>query len=130
MPSDYQVRPAEPSDVNQVVQWSLSTPSNGFNSRLSKYPLLQTFVVEQDGVPLIYVPWHPVMCIESVAVRPTITGEQYIAALLEAKAHTETIARELMFREIYTSSDYRPMVRTLRRHGYTDVPGTALRKLL
>lgn len=123
------IRPAVEQDATEVTHWSLSTPSNGFNSRLSQYPLLQTFVVEQNG-PLLYVPWHPVMCIESVAVRPGITPQQYIDGLLEAKAHTEQIAQEFQFREIYTSSDYKPMIRTLRRHGYTNVPGTALRKLL
>jgi hypothetical protein len=124
------IRPATPSDAEKYVEWSYSTPSNGFNSSFSRYPHLFTFAVDDERGPLLYAPTHPVYCIESVAVRPDITPKQYIEALLEVKAATENLARQNGIREIHTSSVYRPMVRTLCRHGYAPIVGTALRKVV
>jgi hypothetical protein len=84
-------------------------------------------VVEKYGEPILYVPVHTVLSIESVARRPGITGREYIEALLEAKSATEHLARNCGIREIYTSSVYEPMQKTLQRHGYEPVAG-ALRK--
>lgn len=121
------LRSASPNDARRVVEWIQSTPSNDFDPSIAEYPHLHTFVVEEDGSPLLYIPVHPVLCIESVAARPGITGRQYIEALLEAKRATESLAGQYGIREIYTSSGYEPMIKTLRRHGYEPVTG-ALRK--
>jgi hypothetical protein len=120
-------RPAEPSDALNAAEWIQSTPSNNLDPAVAAYPLLYTFAVEDEHGPLLYVPTHPVLMIESVAVRPGTTPRQYIEGLLEAKSATAHQAQQLHIREIYTSSGYEPMAKTLRRHGYTPVTG-ALRK--
>ncbi len=121
------IRPATPEDAAKMAEWIQSTPHNGFDPGIADYPHLMAFVVEQDGEPIMYLPVHPVLCIESVACKPDINGREYIEALLKAKSLTEDMARQWGIREIYTSSVYEPMVKTLRRHGYEDVKG-ALRK--
>ena len=67
------------------------------------------------------------MVIESAACKPGITAREYIEGLLAAKHTTEEIARRYGIREIHTSSNYPPMLRTLQRHG-TKITGTTLRK--
>jgi hypothetical protein len=121
------VRAAEPRDAQLCTEWSISTPHNGFDPSVATYPHLYTLVVEDDIGPLMYLPTHPVLVIESAAVRPGITSRQYIESLLKVKTATEKIARQYGLREIYTSSAYAPMAKTLRRHGYEPVAG-ALRK--
>ena len=121
-------RPADPQDAARMAEWSVHTPSNGFDPDTATYPHLFTFAIEDKDGPILYVPTHPVLVIESVACRPGITPKQYIQALLEAKRVTEQYAQQYQMREIYTSSGYAPMLRTLRRHGYEPIVGTALRK--
>lgn len=124
------IRLASEQDAINYVKWSYDTRDNGFNSEFATYPNLRTFVIEQDGEPLLYLPTHPVLAVESVAVNPNITAKLFITALLEAKALTEQIARQYGFAEIHTSSTYRPMLKTLTRHGYGAIPGIALRKTI
>jgi len=121
-------RPAESSDAANYVEWSYDTKENGFNSSFADYPHLFTFAIEDEHGPILYVPTHPVLVIESVACRPGIEPRQYIEALLEAKRVTEDYARQYQLQEIHTSSGYTPMLKTLQRHGYEPVVGTALRK--
>lgn len=113
-----------------MAEWSVYTPSNGYDPSTAKYPHLYTHVIEDEHGPLLYVPTHPVLVVESVACRPGITAKKYITALLEAKQATEEQARRNQIREIYTSSGYEPMIKTLSRHGYEPIVGTALRKKL
>jgi hypothetical protein len=120
-------RPAIPADASNMAEWVMSTPSNGFVSEIATDPNLYTLAIEGERGPVIYVPLRPAIIIESVAVRPNITAKEYITALLEAKSATEEIARQHGIREIYTSSSYPPMYKTLCRHGYVPVTG-ALRK--
>ena len=121
------VRPANPTDADNMAEWVMSTPNNGFSSEIARDPNLYTFAIEDEDGPLIYVPVRPAIIIESVAVRPNITAKKYIRALKAAKTATEEMARQYDIREIYTSSGYPPMYKTLCRHGYIPVTG-ALRK--
>lgn len=123
------IRPAEPEDSGRMVEWSVSTPSNGFDPDIASYPHLYTIAIEDEHGPLMYVPTHPVLVVESVACRPDITAKGYIKALLDAKAVTEGMALQNGIREIYTSSTFTPMYKTLRRHGYTPVSGSLRKKL-
>ena len=113
-----------------MAEWSVHTPSNGLDPDTASYPHLFTFTIEDEHGPILYVPTHPVLVIESVACRPGIEPRQYIEALLEAKRVTEQYAQQYHMREIHTSSGYRPMLKTLQRHGYEPIVGTALRKKL
>lgn len=124
------IRFAEPSDSAYMAEWSVTTPANAFDPQTAEYENLLTLVVEDERGPLLYVPFHPVLVIESAACRPGITPRQYIESLLAMKAETERIARQIGIREIHTSSGYRPMIKTLQRHGYQQIVGTALRKKL
>lgn len=121
------IRFAEPTDAKLCAEWSVSTKHNGFNREVAESSVI-TWVIEDDNGPVLFVPAHPVLVIESAAARPDITPRQYIEALLEAKRETEATARQLSMREVHTSSAYQPMIRTLHRHGYVNIPGTALRK--
>jgi hypothetical protein len=122
------IRLAKPDEATQFTEWSLSTRQNGLDPDIANYPNLRTLTIELDGEPAIYVPIHPVLVIESVAVRPGLTPRQYITSLLQAKSTIEQIARGYGIAEIHTSSTYQPMIRTLARHGYEPIIGTALRK--
>ena len=121
------VRDAKPSDGQNMADWVLSTPHNSFDPSIATYPHLYTFAVEDEAGPVLYVPVHPVLMVESAAVRPNITAKKYITALKEVKTAVEDMARQYGIREVHTSSGYGPMIKALRRHGYEPVKG-ALRK--
>jgi hypothetical protein len=121
------IRLARPDDAANVAEWSVNTPSNNFDPSTAAYENLLTLAIEDGDGPVLYIPCHPALVIESAACRPGITPRQYIEGLLQAKAETERLARQFGMREIYTSSSYEPMRKTLQRHGYSRVDG-ALRK--
>src|SRR5947208_2865916 len=112
------VQLATPADAEQFTQWLGSTPHNGLDPSIATYPSLQTLKISMGGEPVLYVPAHVGLIIESVAARPGITPRQYIESLLVAEQATEALARHYQLSEIHTSSNYRPMQRTLARHGY------------
>jgi hypothetical protein len=64
------IRTATPSDVEALAEWAFSTPNNGLDPAIASYPHLTVFVVEDENGPLLYTPTHPVLAIESNAVRP------------------------------------------------------------
>lgn len=121
------IREAEQADGERMAEWVQTTRQNRLDPAIATYERLYTFAVEDENGPLLYVPVHPVLAIESVAARPGIEPRQYIEGLLAAKKATEDLARQYGIREIYTSSTYAPMKKALQRHGYTPVTG-ALRK--
>jgi hypothetical protein len=122
------IRTATEADVEALAEWAFSTPENGLDPAIASYPHLTVFVVEDENGPLLYTPTHPVLAIESNAVRPGITPRQYMTALLAMKDQTESFARQYNMRGIVTSSAFPPMTKTLRRHGYVTPPGTAFWK--
>lgn len=122
------IRDAEPKDGAQFVEWATKTPETGFDGRVLEYPLLQTFTVEDQDGPLIYVPWHPVMQLEGVAVRPGISGRQFIQAMDEAQPYLERVARGYRMSAMLASSTHLPTAKAYMRRGGKPVPGIALRR--
>lgn len=124
------IRPAEDKDAAQFVTWAMQTPHSGFDGSTLSYPLLQTFTVEDEAGPLIYVPWHPVMQLEGVAARPGISGKQFIKAMDEAQEYLERVARDYRMSAILVSSTHLPTAKAYMRRGGKRVPGIALRREL
>lgn len=124
------IRTATADDVEALAEWAFSTPENGLDPAIAGYPHLTVFVVEDEEGPLLYTPTHPVLAIESNAVRPGITPRQYMTALLAMKDQTESFARQYNMRGIVSSSTHKPMIKTFLRHGYVTPPGTAFWKKL
>ena len=124
------IRPADSNDAAQFVEWAIKTPHNGFTGSEANYPLLQTFAVEDEAGPLIYVPWHPVMQLEGLAARPGIRGKQFIAAMDEAQEYLERVANDYRMSAILVSATHLPTAKAYMRRGAKRVPGIALRREL
>lgn len=67
---NYTVRLASPNDAAKLVDWLNSTPNNLFDPEVLKYPNLRVLVVEKDGEPIIFFPYHIVFQGESLALKP------------------------------------------------------------
>lgn len=122
------IRNVRSDDLETVSEWAFSTRNNGLDPKIATYPHLHVVAVELDGKTKMFLPMHTALVIQSACVAPDITPREYIEALLECKAYTEALARRNELPEIYTSSSHKPMIKTLSRHGYQPVVGTALLK--
>lgn len=67
---NFTVRLASEKDAAQLTTWLANTPNNLFDPEIASYPTLTVLVVEKDGEPIIYFPYHLVMQGESLAIKP------------------------------------------------------------
>lgn len=122
------VRLADAKDSEKFVEWQYATPDNLFDSRIVDYPSLRTLAVEQDGETLTYVPFHPVIVVESLAHKPEISPKQNAVALRKAQDELEAIARGYGMAEVWWMCADESLIRFAARHGYEVVPTKVLRK--
>jgi hypothetical protein len=66
----YTVRLASEQDAAKLAEWLIKTPNNLFDPDIAQYPNLRVLVVEKDGEPIIYFPFHVVFQGESLALKP------------------------------------------------------------
>ena len=122
-------RPAGYKDVPQGLLWLYkATETNGFDPAVLDYPLLK-MVVAGNGKAVAYLPYHPVVCLESLGLRPDASARERLAAVAVAFEHVEREARAAGVREIlFLSSDDRLDESAVAHFGFQRV--TALRKRL
>lgn len=123
------VRLATAEDAPQAAEWMLSTPLNLFDPEIANYPSLRTLAVDIDGSPELYVPFHPVLVVESLAHAPNVNHRRNAYALLQAQKSLDNIARSYGMSEIYWMCQDQSLINLAVRHGdYRPVNSQVLRK--
>lgn len=123
-----QVSLASPEDAAQASEWLLNTPDNLLDPAVISYPNLRTLKVEVDGESVLYVPFHPVFCLESLGVKPGVSPRKLAYALRKAQDALEELAKAYGISEIMWACKDPSTINFSRRHGYSPMPGEVLRK--
>lgn len=123
-----QVSLASPEDADQAAEWLLNTPDNLLDPAVITYPNLRTLRVDVDGEPVLYVPFHPVFCLESLGVKPGVSPRKLAYALRKAQDALEELARAYGIKEIVQACKEPTTLAFSQRHGYSQMPGVTLRK--
>lgn len=106
----------------------LSTEKNLFDPAISKYPSLRTLAVEIDTKPAVYVPFHPVLMVESIAHKPNISPRENAYALSKIQATLDATAKAYGIAEIYWMCADKSLIDIAQRYGYEVVNVPVLRK--
>ena len=117
-------------DMSLFAQWEFSTPDNLLDPDIAGYPGLRILAVTREEQPKIYVPFHPVFMIESLAHDPDITPMQNARALKKAQDDLEFMATSYGIKEIYWQCGDKSLIDLAVRRGYEVVTNTVLRKKL
>lgn len=119
---------AQASDAAQASEWLLNTPDNLLDSAVISYPNLRTLKVEVDGEAVVYVPFHPVFCLESLGVKPGVSPRKLAYALRKAQDALEELAKAYGIKEVLWACKEPSTLAFAQRHGYSPLPGTSLHK--
>lgn len=123
-----QVSLASPEDAAQASEWLLNTPDNLLDPAVISYPNLRTLKVDVDGEPVLYVPFHPVFCLESLGVKPGVSPRKLAYALRKAQDALEELAKAYGIKEVIQACKEPTTLAFSLRHGYEKLPGEVLRK--
>lgn len=113
-----EIRLAEEKDVPQFLEWSANTPNNLFDPGIANYPNLRVFAADQNDKPVLYVPFHPVMVVESLAHKPDITTKENARALRKVQDELEALAKVYGIAEVWWQCSDQSLVAFAERHGY------------
>jgi hypothetical protein len=112
------VRLANESDAQNFVGWQTGTRLNLFDPAIATYPSLRTLAVDIDGSPVSYVPFHPVMAVESIGHKPDLTPRENAYALRKVQDALEDVARTYGMAEIWWQCSDPTLIEFAKRHGY------------
>lgn len=122
------IRLAEEKDAEKFVEWSRSTPNNLFDPAISTYPSLITLAADKGDETISYVPFHPVVVIESIAHKPDITPRENAVVFRKAQDAIEALAKQKGIAECWWMCADESLIKFAQRHGYEVVKTTVLRK--
>jgi hypothetical protein len=123
-----EVRLAQPSEAEQFLAWMNNTPKNMFDPDIANYPSLRTMAVDVNDAPVLYVPFHPVLCVESLAHKPDIEPKENAYALRKVQNTLESLAKTYGMSEIFWMCQDESLIKFAERHGYSVIKSTVLRK--
>lgn len=112
------VRLANESDAQNFVEWQESTELNLFDPTIATYPSLRTLAVDIDGAPVSYVPFHPVIAVESIGHKPNLSPRENAYALRKIQNALEELARTYGMAEIWWQCADPTLIELAKRHGY------------
>lgn len=112
------VRLAEEKDAPLASEWLVSTPSNLLDPDIASYPSLRTLAVDIKGEPALYVPFHPVLVVESLGHKPGITPRENAYALRKVQDALEVVATKYGIAEVWWNCSDPTLIELAKRHGY------------
>lgn len=90
------------ADRDPFVKWVFDTPNNMFSdTSVINYPTTNTILIEDDGKPVFFGPFHCCMVLESLAPKPGLTPLEMARVLKKFQEGVENICRATRIKEIY-----------------------------
>lgn len=123
-----EVRLASEKDVPTLSEWAYSTKNNLLDPKIAEYPNLRVLAADVNGEPALYVPFHPVMIVESLAIRPGSTPKENAYALRKIQDALEKFANVYGMAEIWWQCADDSLIKLAEHHGYEVVTTKVLRK--
>jgi N-acetylglutamate synthase-like GNAT family acetyltransferase len=124
----YTVRLASEQDAAQLAEWLIKTPNNLFDPDIAQYPNLRVLVVEKDGEPIIYFPFHVVFQGESLALNPDADKKHLAHGFRVLENALLALAEPYGIREVFTACADDSFSQFAERHGWTPVQHKYLRR--
>ena len=115
-------RPAKKEDQRKFCEWALSTENNGLDPGVLTYPSTKIRVAFNRDGPLIFLPIHRPIHLESLAVRPGATNGERASAIraLFQDAINEAIQNGIG--EIWYQASEDTLPEFAKKAGFEEVP--------
>jgi hypothetical protein len=123
-----EVRLANESDAPIASEFLSTTPDNLLDPGITTYPSLRVLAVDINGTPAVYVPFHPVLVVESLGHKPGISPRENAYALKKLNDALEETARVYGISEIMWMCADDSLIEIASHHGYEVVKTKVLRK--
>ena len=122
------VRPAEPKDFDKIQEWMLRIVQlNLFDADIANYPQTQWLCAYDESGPLLYMPYQPVISMESLAPRPGLSPREEAMALREITKTVAYKAKECRIEEIVFACKDERVIDFAQTHGFEVLPWKVLR---
>lgn len=125
---------ATDQDAEKASAFMCNTPDNLLDPDVVQYPSLRTLKVEIAGEPVLFAPFHPVFCVESLAHKPNIRPRENAYALRKLQDALDELAKAYGIKEIYWMCKDKTLIDFVcpkdnpSKYGYEVVPFAVLRK--
>jgi hypothetical protein len=116
------VRPAKKDDQKRYVQWAISTENTGLDPTVLTYPSTSIKVAFNKDGPIIFLPIHRPIHLESLAVRPGATDGEKAAALRALLQDVITVAMQEGVGEIWYQASEETLPEFAKKAGFKEVP--------
>jgi hypothetical protein len=122
------VRPAEKKDLLNIRDWMLPIAQlNLFDPDIVNYPQTQWLCAYDESGPLLYMPYQPVISMESLAPRPGLSAREEAMALREITKTVAYKAKECRIEEIVFACKDERVIDFAQAHGFEVLPWKVLR---
>jgi len=124
------LRPAFPEEKEQFVAWEkANSKRNCWDERILDYPLLVVSAAI-NGKVVAYLPQHPVLVLDSIAVNPEASGNEVHTALLLFLEEAEKCAKMTGMGEVMFLASDEAVARGAARRGFVKSDLALYRKVL
>lgn len=125
---NFTVRLASEKDAAQLSEWLNKTQNNLFDPDIANYPTLRVLVVEKDGEPIIYFPFHVVFQGESLALKPDADKKDLAYGFRVLDNTFADLARQYGISELFFACADESFSAFAARHTWTPVRHKYLRR--
>jgi hypothetical protein len=125
---NYSVRLASENDAAQLTKWLANTENNLFDPEVLSYPNLRVLVVEKDGEPIIYFPFHVVFQGESLALKPDADKKHLAFGFRVLENALLALAEPYGIREMFFACEDESFSKFAERHEWKPVKHKYLRR--
>jgi hypothetical protein len=117
-----------PEDAAKMSEWIQSTPNNLLDPEILSYPNLRVLVVEADGEPIIYFPFHGVIQGESLALKPGADKKDLAYGFRKLDNALNDLTKALGGKEMFFACAEESFSSFAARHGWSEVKHKYLRR--
>jgi hypothetical protein len=121
------VRLATEADIPKLSEYIRNTPNNLLDPDIVKYPTLRVLVVEADGEPIIFFPFHVVFQGESLAIKPGIDKKLLAYGFRKLDTACRALAKPYGIKEMFFQCFDESFTKFAERHGWVKVIHSYLR---
>lgn len=115
------VRPARPTDKEQCLNWTVSTPDNVYDLGVFTYPSTYVRCAFNSKGPLAYIPVQKPLMIEALASNPQADKLEVAMALKELVQDTVSQAYQQGSGEIYFLCGSESTKKFAEAHGFKPI---------
>lgn len=111
-------------NAKQYIKWAWhSRDRSSLDASVLSYPRACMATAYQDGKPILFVPLHPVLMMESLADDPELNNRQRALGLWRVAEQLDKAMKDTGIRETYFLTKDREYANKVCKHGFEEVKG-------